>query len=121
MIKLTCLVRRKAGMSPEDFHAYWREVHGPLVAGTRSGGHVLRYEQHHRPLDDYAGVGGRGDDSAYDGVTEQWFASMDEYRAHIAESDFATVWADLPNFLDVDRLAFVLTEAPVVITEGPRH
>ena len=48
-------------------------------------------------------------------MTEQWFESMDEYQAHMAEKDFAEVWADLPKFLDVDRLAFVLTEEPVVI------
>ena len=115
MIKLTCLVRRKEGMSPEDFHAYWRDRHGPLVVSTESGSHVVRYEQHHRPLDDY----GDTDDGGYDGVTVQLFASMDDYRAHIAEKDFADVWADLPNFLDVDRLSFVLTEEPVVILDGP--
>ncbi len=115
MVKLTCLVRRKSGMSPADFHEYWRDRHGPLVASTKSGRHVLRYLQHHRALGDY----GPEDDGGYDGVTEQWFASMDEYEAHIAEDDFATVWADLPKFLDVDKLAFVVTEEPVVIVEGP--
>jgi uncharacterized protein (TIGR02118 family) len=115
MIKLTCLIRRKDGMSPEDFHRYWRERHGPLVISTKSGSHVLRYEQHHRPLSEY----GEKDDGSYDGVTEQWFASMDEYNAHVAEDDFAEVWADLPKFLDVSRLSFVLTEEPVVILDGP--
>lgn len=114
MIKLTCLLRRKPGMSPEEFHTYWRERHGPLVASTRSGSHVLRYEQHHRPLSEYeaedAAVSGAQGAGAYDGVTEQWFSSMDEYTAHIAEEDFADVWADLENFLDTDRLEFVLTE-----------
>ena len=114
MVKLTCLVRRKSGMSPEEFHTYWRDVHGPLVASTKSGSHVIRYIQHHRALDDYSG----NDDSGYDGVTEQWFASMDEYRAHIAENDFSTVWADVESFLDVDRLEFVVTEEPVVIVGG---
>ncbi len=114
MVKLTCLIRRKEGMSPEEFHAYWRDQHGPLVLSTRSGSHVLRYEQHHRPLSDY----GTDDDGQYDGVTEQWFESMAEYQAHIAEKDFADVWADLPKFLDVDRLAFVVTEEPVVILAG---
>lgn len=117
MVKLTCLVRRKPGMSPEAFHAYWRERHGPLVVSTRHGSHVLRYEQHHRPLDDY----GPEDDGGYDGVTEQWYASMADYRASLGEDDFPTVWADLAEFLDVDRLAFVLTEEPVVILDGPRH
>jgi hypothetical protein len=43
---------------------------------------------------------------------------MDEYRAHIAEPDFAQVWADIGTFLDKDRLTFVVTEEPVVIVDG---
>ncbi len=117
MVKLTCLVRRKAGMDPEEFHRYWRDEHGPLVLSTVHGGHVLRYEQHHRPRADYGPV----DDGGYDGVTEQWFASMEDYRAAVAEPDFRVVWADLGKFLDLDRLAFVLTEEPVLLLDGPRH
>ena len=85
MIQLTCLLKRKEGMSPAEFQAYWRDHHGPLIANGRCGTHVLRYEQHPRPLDDY-----RGDDDrrGYDGVTVQWFASMDEYHAHMQEEDF---------------------------------
>ncbi len=125
MVKLTCLLRRKPGMSPEEFHTYWRERHGPLVASTRSGSHVLRYEQHHRALSDYGTEDAAAARSAspddYDGVTEQWFASMDDYRAHIAEDDFGEVWQDLQNFLDTDRLEFVLTEEDetVVVIAGP--
>jgi uncharacterized protein (TIGR02118 family) len=115
MVKLTCLVRRKPGMSPEEFHIYWRETHGPLVASTKSGSHAIRYVQHHRALSDYSG----DDDPGYDGVTEQWFDSMDDYRAHIAEPDFPLIWRDLKSFLDTDRMEFVLTEEPFVIVDGP--
>jgi uncharacterized protein (TIGR02118 family) len=114
MVKLTCLVRRRAGMSPEEFHRHWRDHHGPLVASTASGSHVIRYVQHHRSLDDYSG----NDDPGYDGVTEQWFASMDEYNAHMAEPDFKTVWADVESFLDVERLEFVVTDETVVVVDG---
>ncbi len=114
MVKLTCLVRRKAGMSPAEFHAYWRDHHGPLVASTASGSHVIRYVQHHRSLEDY----GPEDDGGYDGVTEQWFESMAAYQAHVAAPDFGRVWTDIESFLDVDRLDFVLTEEPVVIMDG---
>jgi hypothetical protein len=116
MVRLTCLLRRKEGLSPAEFHAYWRDHHGPFVVGTRSGSHVLRYEQHPRPLDDY-----RGDDDrrGYDGVTVQWFASMDAYRAHTAEPDFSEVFDDLGHFLDVDHLEFVVTEEPRVVLDGP--
>jgi uncharacterized protein (TIGR02118 family) len=115
MVRLTCLLRRKKGMSPAEFHRHWEQVHGPLIPTTRSGSHVLRYEQHPRPLSDY----GDADDSGYDGVTVQWFASMDEYRAHMAEDDFATVWKDIETFLDTDRLEFVVTEHPRLLMGDP--
>jgi len=108
VVRLTCLLRRKPGTTPAEFHDHWRTVHGPLIGSTRSGSHVVRYEQHPRPLDDYAG----DDDPGFDGVTVQWFESMDEYRAHMAEDDFAVVWTDICSFLDTGRLEFVVTEHP---------
>ncbi len=114
MVRLTCLLRRRPGLSPEEFHRHWRNHHGPLVARTKSGSHVVRYEQHPRPLDDY----GEADDGGYDGVTVQWFASMDEYHASMAEDDFADVMADVATFLDTDRLHFVVTEEPVIVIDG---
>ena len=45
MVRLTCLLRRKAA-DPGRFHEHWRTVHGPLIAASRSGSHVVRYEQH---------------------------------------------------------------------------
>ncbi len=115
MVRLTCMLRRKAGMTPAEFHEHWRNVHGPLVLSTKSGSHVARYEQHPRPLSDYSG----DDDPGYDGVTIQWFASMDDYRAQLAEEDFAVVWADIERFLDTDRLEFVVTEHPHLLLGDP--
>lgn len=99
-------------MSVEDFHRYWREVHGPLVASTRSGSHVVRYEQNHRLLGDY-----ERDPDGFDGVAEQWFESLDAFRASLAEPDYARIADDLPNFLDVGRIVFVVTEEPDVIID----
>jgi uncharacterized protein (TIGR02118 family) len=114
VVKLICFVRRRPGMSPEEFHAYWRERHGPLVASTKSGGHCLRYEQNHRAAADYA-----RDEDGFDGVTEQWFGSLEDFYDSIREPDFAEIEADMPKFLDTDRLAFVLTEEPEVVIDGP--
>jgi uncharacterized protein (TIGR02118 family) len=111
MVRLTCLLRRKQGLTPAEFHAHWREVHGPLITRSASGRHVVRYEQHPRPLDDYAG----DDDPGFDGVTVQWFESMDAYRAHMGEPDFSEIWSDIEQFLDTDRLHFILTEHPRVV------
>lgn len=115
MVKLTCLLKRKEGLTPAEFQDHWKNIHGPLIARSKSGSHVIRYEQHPRPLDDY-----RGDDdrSGYDGVTVQWFPSMDEYQAHMGEDDFPEVMADIANFLDLEHLDFVVTEQPWVVMDG---
>jgi EthD domain len=115
MIKLTCLLRRKEGLTPAEFHAYWRDHHGPLIANSSAAKYVVRYEQNGRPLDDY-----RSDDdrSGYDGVTVQWFADMDAYYAHMSDVDSPAMFADLPKFLDTDHLEFVLTEEPRVVMDG---
>ena len=115
MIKLTCLLKRKEGMTPAEFQEYWKTSHGPLIASSKCGSHVIRYEQNPRPLSDY-----RGDDdrSGYDGVTVQWFESMDGYYAHMQEEDSPVMFDDLPKFLDTDHLEFVLTEEPRVVMDG---
>ena len=114
MVKLICFVRRKPGMSPEEFHRYWRERHGPLVASTRSGSHVIRYEQNHRALDDYGREGG----SEFDGVTEQWFSSLEDFHASIQEDDYQLIAEDIPKFMDTENIVWIMTEEPDVIVDG---
>jgi uncharacterized protein (TIGR02118 family) len=98
-------------MTPAEFHQHWRASHGPLIAGSVSGSFVVRYEQHPRPLSEYSG----DDDPGFDGVTVQWFDSMDSYRAHMNAPDFSEIWQDIERFLDTERLHFVLTEHPHLV------
>ena len=112
MVKLICFLKRKPGMSPEEFHRYWRERHGPLVASTLCGQHVLRYEQNHRSPADY-----QRDPDGYDGVTVQWYSSVESFYKSIREPDYARIDADMRNFLDVDRLLFMLCEEPDVVID----
>jgi uncharacterized protein (TIGR02118 family) len=111
MVKLICFVRRKPGMDAEEFHRYWREVHGPLIASTKSGAHALRYEQNHRVRDHW-------DQAGYDGVTEQWFTSVDDFFASLQEDDYPLIEADVAKFIDVDSLEWMLTEEAEVIIGG---
>ena len=107
MVKLICFVRRRPGMEAEEFHRYWREVHGPLVASTKSGGHALRYEQNHR-------VRAHWDQQGYDGVTEQWFRSVDDFFASLQEDDYHLIEEDIAKFIDVDSLEWMIAEEPEV-------
>jgi uncharacterized protein (TIGR02118 family) len=95
-------------MEAEEFHRYWREEHGPLVASTKSGGHALRYEQNHRVRDHW-------DQPGYDGVTEQWFRSVDDFYASLQEDDYHLIEADIAKFIDVDSLEWMITDDAEVI------
>ncbi len=113
MIKLICFLRRKSGMSAEEFHRYWREHHGPLVASTKSGQYAIRYEQNHRAAgQDHLGT------SDYDGVTIQWFESVEAFEASIKEPDYADIAADLGKFLDVDNLVWMLSDDAEVVWDN---
>jgi uncharacterized protein (TIGR02118 family) len=95
-------------MEAEEFHRYWREEHGPLVVSTKSGGHALRYEQNHRVRDHW-------DQPGYDGVTEQWFRSVDDFYASLQEDDYHLIEADIAKFIDVDSLEWMITDDAEVI------
>src|SRR4051795_9544126 len=47
VIKLVFCLRRKPTLSREDFQAYWREIHAPLVAERAEVLQIRRYVQSH--------------------------------------------------------------------------
>jgi uncharacterized protein (TIGR02118 family) len=112
MIKLIAWFKRREGMTPEEFHAYWRDQHGPLVISTKSGGHAVRYEQNHRVASTYRDGADR---DGYDGVTEQWFVSVEDFYASLQEDDYHLIEEDMAKFIDPASIRFVLTEEAEVI------
>lgn len=113
MVTLIAMIKRRPGTSPEDFHRHWRDHHGPLVASTRSGSWVLRYEQHHRPLSDYRSA----DDDGWDGVTVQWFESREAFFSSLREDDYRVIDDDMRTFIDTASIQWVLTDEPDVIVD----
>lgn len=116
MVKLFAVLRRRPGMSVEEFVTHWRDRHGPLIADEPSlARHIVRYEQHvrHRPEP----LSGTED---VDGVAVQWFTSMDAFVAFMSEPAYSELIApDERRFLDLERLEFVITEEPTVVIDGP--
>jgi uncharacterized protein (TIGR02118 family) len=91
MIRLVYLLRRRAGSSLEDFQRYWRETHGPLVAGFAGALRLRRYVQVHAlddPVDDALQAARGGMEPRYDGVAELWWDH---------ESDFAEAMQSVPG------------------------
>ncbi|KAJ6571269.1 hypothetical protein B0H19DRAFT_1064384 [Mycena capillaripes] len=47
-VRIALLMKRKPGMSKDEFSRYWREVHGPLFVGLEiAKSRLLKYEQAH--------------------------------------------------------------------------
>lgn len=107
VIKLICMVKRRPGMSIEDFHTHWRTVHSPLNCGTPSiARHFVRYERNHRNRQDYERDGA----SDFDGTAVEWYPSVQAFYDMLAEPAYRDVIApDEKDFLDRDHLVWLLT------------
>jgi uncharacterized protein (TIGR02118 family) len=110
MIRLTSVLRRKAGMSLADFQRRWREVHGPLVAHHSTTLNILRYVQVHTledPVNDQLTSARGGMEPPYDGVAELWWANREALTASFSSDagraagkellDDEAHFIDLPN------------------------
>jgi uncharacterized protein (TIGR02118 family) len=119
-IKLFTFGRRRAGLSTEEFHAYWRDEHARLLADEPTlRRHVRRFELNHRLPEDYGRDRFRPAEAGpgYDGVAVLWFDSMDAFQAMLAEPAHAAVAADGAEFRE-DAQLLVFTHDPDVIVGG---
>ena len=125
MIKLVFTIRRREGMTREEFQRYWRDEHAPLVKRHAETLRIRRYVQTHAretDLDD-ALAGSRGSEPRfYDGVAELWWESMEDLlHASTSEEGQAAGQAlleDERRFIDLTNSPLWLGEENVVI-EGP--
>ncbi len=78
MIRLVHLLRRRKGATENEFRAWWRDEHGPLVAFHQKRLDILRYVQTHSDPaseegDQRAATARGGMEKPYDGVSEYWW------------------------------------------------
>ncbi len=116
MVKLVCFLKRKEGLTLDEFYDHWFGQHAPLIRSTPElARHVLRYEQHKR-VQEPSWCGTEG----YDGITIQWFESVDEFVAFTTEPKYAElIEPDEKTFLDRDAFVWMITEEPVIAMDGP--
>jgi hypothetical protein len=115
MIKLTAVLKRNPALSLEEFEAHWLGHHARLMADTPElARHIVRYEQHRRlPEPSWAGSEG------FDGITVQWYRSMDDFLAFLAEPKYAElVGPDEEVLLDRDATVWLMTEEAAVAIDG---
>jgi uncharacterized protein (TIGR02118 family) len=112
MIKYIICATRKAGMTREEFSAYWRHQHGPLVKSVPEFmRHVRKYVQCHL-VKDAVPLGAAG---TYDGVAELWFDSPEDLVKAFNEPRYLEIIRpDELKFVDLGKcISFVTEEVQV--------
>lgn len=111
--KLLCMLRRNANLEHDHFHKHWLEHHGGLFQNVENlNKDIMAYDQNHRlPLDYKIGA-----DRQYDGVTEQWFESIDRFVQSLSEPEQKTmVEPDVAYMLDPAGTHFIMSDLPHVV------
>jgi uncharacterized protein (TIGR02118 family) len=128
MIRIVFLLRRKPGMSLGEFHRYWREEHGPLVAGHQQRIGALRYTQSHRLEDttnERMAAARGGMEPPYDGVAELWWESEEALAATLANdagrSAGAALLEDEAKFIDLPNSPLWFTHEYPQVNPTPEN
>lgn len=109
MIKGIALIGKKAGMSSEEFHRYWRDDHAPLALKMKT---LRRYVQSHRSTHQFPGF----ESCRYDGAAEIWYDDLETLFSLSSDPDYVNnAQADEPNFIDPDSVSFLATNEKVLI------
>ena len=121
MIKLVFCLRRKPGLTVDEFQRYWRETHAPLVRKHRGALRIKRYVQVHTdpgPITGWLGRG-RGAPEPFDGVAELWYDSREDLETlgEDAEARAAgrALFEDEKRFIDLANSPIWIGEEHEVI------
>jgi uncharacterized protein (TIGR02118 family) len=111
MIKTIITIKRREGMSHEEFVHYQREVHRPLLLSIPESRRYIRrfVVSYPIPAPKYSGPD-------YDSVVEAWFDSMEDMNAlYFSENFLSKVDPDHANFMDLSAYRRIVAEEEVVI------
>ena len=114
MIKMTILLRRKAGTSHDDFVAHHRNNHAPLFGSLPEvKKFVRRYVQCHSTGDQLPGL----PDNHIDGSTELWFDDLAGLAGVFQSQNYmTTIRPDEEKFLDLHACEFLVGAEHEVIS-----
>jgi uncharacterized protein (TIGR02118 family) len=122
LIKLVFTLRRREGMTREEFQRYWREQHAPLVKRHADTLRIRRYVQTHSrdtDLDELLASPRGSEPSMYDGVAELWWDSLEDliaaYSTEAGRAAGAELLKDEQRFIDLPRSPLWLGEENAVV------
>jgi uncharacterized protein (TIGR02118 family) len=111
MIKTIITIKRREGMSHEEFVHYQREIHRPLLMSIPESRRYIRrfVVSYPIPAPKYSGPD-------YDSVVEAWFDSMEDMNAlYFSENFLSKVDPDHANFMNLSSYGRIVAEEEVVI------
>lgn len=113
--KLLCLLRRNSALDLETYRKHWLEHHGGLFQDQPNlNKDILAYDQNRRLDIDYE----IGPDRDFDGVTEQWFESLERFHQSLGEPEQKTlVEPDVAYMLDPAGTHLVMSDMPRVVID----
>ncbi len=111
MIKMIITIKRRQGMTHEEFVRYQRDVHRPLLMAIPEARQYIRRFVVSYPVvaPDYSGPD-------YDSVVAAWFDSMEDMNAlYFSKNFLEKVDPDHENFMDLAAFGRIVAEEDVVI------
>lgn len=117
MTTLIVCIKRKPGLTHEDFTAYWQNRHGPLLKSCSGFTRHLRSYTQHVLADQNSTIAGMfGVSGDYDGVAVLEFKSADAMTQAFAEPAYlAEVQPDETNFVDLENCQSFITRPNAVV------
>lgn len=108
MIKLTFCLRKRADLTWDEFSAYWRDVHAPLVKARAEILGIERYVQVRtlQQRETMARMQARngGAPEAFDGIAELWYdETANRPRTPEATAAGRELLEDERNFIDLPQ------------------
>lgn len=111
MVKMIITIKRREGMTHEEFVHYQREIHRPLLMSIPEAKRYIRRFVVSYPI---LAPGYSGPD--YDSVVEAWFDSMKDMNAlYFSENFRDKVNPDHVNFMDLSLYGRIVAEEDVVV------
>ena len=112
--KLFALIARKPGMTPEQFHDYYRHPHGTMGQTVTT---MRAYVQSHQTHTDKL----KADQNRFEAVAEMWIDNLEDIRNFRAEPTIRDyIVDDEPKFMDVDQLQFLVTQEETILSGPPQ-
>lgn len=113
MIKVMWFLKRAEHLSLAEFRDWWLNHHAADIAADQKP-HLKRYKVDVRIDDDTPFEAGRpGTDSPWDGIAEQWFASVEDYTAVYGRAVRPTRADTLAHTSRFERMVVDETEIPL--------